>query len=283
MAYKPKGKVKALTGAILKYREKAKEAGVHIPELEAVSKFIGKKGQILKRATRSKRSQERLEEAIAAAKEKFGSRPSQEKIDVELEERKEKAAEQRAKSKKTYRERKKKEKAAAAGDKKVNFRSIAQKATRDYDKVVDVLMDASIKKLMDAYNIGSDLIEYLAEQGLTTQQIKEFIIQMTDTIDDLPEEALQLASMDMMLGTLMEMRETYNEQSWDDVTAMFTMAVTHPDQMQDLHELIGLWKDAGGSENMTFENFRAQMEVGADPFNKDTAREVLGIEPEEDE
>lgn len=283
MAYKPKGKVKALTGAILKYREKAKQAGVHIPELEAVSKFLGKKGQILKRPTRSKRSQEKLEEAIAAAKEKFGSRPSQKKIDAELEERKEKAAEQRAKSKKTYRERKKKEKAAAAGDKKVNFRSIAQKSTRDYDKVVDVLMDASTKKLMDSYNIGSDLIEYLAEQGLTTQQIKEFIIQMTVTIDDLPEEALQLASMDMMLGTLMEMRETYNEQSWDDVTAMFTMAVTHPDQMQDLHELIGLWKDAGGSENMTFENFRAQMEVGVDPFNKDTAREVLGIEPEEDE
>ena len=158
MAYKPKGKIKALTGAILTYREKAKEAGVHIPELEAVSKFFGKKGQILKRATRSKRSQEKLEQAIEAAKEKFSARPSQKQIDIELEERKEKAAAQRAKSKKTYRERKKKEKAAAAGNKKVNFRSIAQKATRDYDKVVDILMDASTKKLMDAYNIGSDLI-----------------------------------------------------------------------------------------------------------------------------
>ena len=106
---------------------------------------------------------------------------------------------------------------------------------------------------------------------------------MTDTIDDLPEEALQLASMDMMLGTLMEMRETYNDQSWNDVTAMFTMAVTHPDQMQVLHELIGLWRDAGGSAIMSFEDFRAQMEVGVDPFNTDTAREVLGIDTEEEE
>lgn len=279
MAYKPKGKVKALTGAILKYREKVKQAGVHIPELEAVSKFIGKKGQILKRATRSKKSQERLEEAIAAAKEKFGARPSQKKIAAELEERKEEAAERKAKAKKTYRERKKKE--AAASGKKVNFRSIAQKASRSYEKVLDVMMDASLKKMMDSYGIGSDVVEYLAEQGLTTKQIWEFLEQLIETLDDLPEEALPYANMDIFFGTLQEVKNTYKDQEWDDITEMFTLAISHPNSMDEVHEIIGLWQEAGGSGVMSFADFRKELEENINPLNMETAREILGLEEDE--
>lgn len=283
MAYKPKSKTKALFDAMQEYFKKSKESGVHIPEFEALRPFFGKKGQILKRPTRSKKQQEKLESAIKEAKEKFGAKPSREKINKELEERKEKAAEVKKKAKKTYRERKKKE-AAGKAEKtggKVNFRSIAQKASRQYDNVVDIMMDASIRKIMDAYGIGSDLIEYLAEQGLTVQQIKDFIYQLTETIDDLPAEALALATMDGVLGTLIDIRETYTDADFDEVAQMFNFALYHPDAMENVKEVINIWQEAGGAENMPFEDFATKMESSIDPLNADTARDILGIEEEE--
>lgn len=281
--YKPKTKVKAVWKALIDYINKSDKDGVHIPEFEALRPFFGKKGQILKRTTRSKKGQEKLESAIKEAKEKFGAKPSREKINKELEERKEKAAEVKKKAKKTYRDRKKKE-AAGKAEKtggKVNFRSIAQKASRQYDNVVDIMMDASIRKIMDAYGIGSDLIEYLAEQGLTVQQIKDFIYQLTETIDDLPAEALALATMDGVLGTLIDIRETYTDADFDEVAQMFNFALYYPDAMENVKEVINIWQEAGGNENMPFEDFAEAMESCIDPLNADTARDILGIEEEE--
>lgn len=273
MAYKPKSKTKAVWNALSDYIKKSKDTGVHIPELEALRPFFGKQGQILKRPTRSKKQQEKLEAALKAAKEKFGAKPSRQKIDKELAERKKKADEQRKKAEKTYRQRKVKE---AKESEKRKFRSAAQKAAREYTKVVDTMMDASIKKLMDELGIGSDLIEYLAENGLTTEQIKAYLREISATVDDLPEEARELASTDSVINTFKQVYEDYSDQDMNEVAAIFSYKLNNTEAEDAIvDDIINMWIDAGGSENMPFADFAAEMNSTSDPYSIKNANEIL--------
>lgn len=274
--YKPKTKVKAVWKALIDYINKSDKEGVHIPELEELRPFFGKKGQILKRPTRSKKQQEKFEAAVKAVKEKFGNRPSKEQIDKELQKRKKKAQEQQKKAEKKYRQRKVKE-AKDTGKRK--FRSAAQKAAKEYKKVVDTLMDASIKKLMDELGIGSDLIEYLAESGLTTEQIKEYIREISATVEDLPEEARALASTDSVIEAFKQVYEEYGDFDLDNVAAIFGYKlnnITVEDEVVD--EIINAWIDAGGTAVMPFPEFVDAMNDTSDPYNLKNAEEILNSE-----
>lgn len=272
MAYRPKSKVKALGQTVVNYAKEAAKKGVHIPELEALTKYFGKKGQVLARPTRSKKSQHEFEKAIAAAKEKFGTKPKKKDIEKEFEHRKAKAEQERKKAEKTYRQRKVKE-AKQAGK---NFRSAAQKAARQYGNVVDVLQDAATKKLMESYGIGSDFIEYLAEMGMSSADIKKFLQELAATIDDIPEEARALATTDRVLGTFMELHNNYNDEEWSDVSAMFNMSINHQEaSMEDLTRVIDAWQAAGGADLVPFEQLQYELEQTMDPFNIDTVNEIL--------
>ena len=279
MAYTPKSKIKALGSALLDYIKESDKAGVHIPELEALRSFFGRKGQILARPTRSKKQREKLDAAIKAAKEKCGARPSKAKIKKELEKRKQEEAAKRKKAEKTYRQRKVKE----AKDKKANFRSAAQKAARQYNKVVDVLMDAVLRKLMDAYGIGSDLVEYLAEQGMSVEDIKKFIKEVAVTVDDVPEEARALIGSDRILGTLKEIRETYDDQDFNTISDIFKFAIEHPEaQTGEVERIVDTWQAAGGETLISFTDLAEQLNNAVDPFNTKTLAEILEDAAEED-
>lgn len=279
MAYTPKSKIKALGAALLSYAKEADQAGVHIPELEALRPFFGKKGQILIRPTRSKKQQEKLEAAIKAAKEKYGARPNKAKIKKELEKRKQEEAKKRKKAEKTYRQRKVKE----AKEKQANFRSAAQKAARQYNKVVDVLMNVSLRKLLEAYGIGSDLVEYLAEQDMSVEDIKKFIKEVAATVDDVPEEARALIGSDRILGTLKEIRETYDEQDFNTISDIFKFSMEHPEaQTEEVERIINTWRAAGGETLISFADLAEQLNNAVDPFNTDTLAEILEAAAEED-
>ena len=210
---------------------------------------------------------------VIKAKEKFGAKPSKQKIDKELAERKKKADEQRKKAEKTYRKRKVKE---AKESNKRKFRSAAQKAAREYKKVVDTMMDATIKKLMDELGIGSDLIEYLAENGLTTEQIKAYLREISATVDDLPEEARELASTDSVINTFKQVYEDYGDQDMEEVAAIFGYKVNNTEVDDEIvDDIINMWIDAGGSENMPFADFVSEMNSTSDPYSIKNANEIL--------
>lgn len=272
MAYRPKSKVKALGQTVVNYVKEAATKGVHIPELEALTKYFGKKGQVLARPTRSKKSQQEFEKAIAAAKEKFGVKPKKKDIEKEFERRKAKAEQERKKAEKTYRKRKVKE-AKKAGK---NFRSVAQKAARQYGNVVDVLLDVATKKLMESYGIGSDFVEYLAEMGMSSADIEKFLQELVFTIEDLPEEAKALATTDRVLRTFIELHDNYSSEDWADVSAMFNMAINYPEaSMEDMTRVIDAWLDAGGANLVSFEQLQYELEITSDPFNIETINEIL--------
>lgn len=276
MAYMPKTKVKALGKVMLQYIKISADTGVHDPDLEALRPFFGKKGQVLKRPLRSKKQQAKFEEAVKTAKAKYGSKPSSAKMKKEMQRRKEAADEQKKKATKTFRKRKVKEAKESKGKK--NFRSEAQKAARRYSEMIDVFKDEAIRDLMQAYGIGSEVIEYLAEQGLTAEEIKAFIKQWTQKIDDMPEEARELASMDEMFSILQDLNENYGPDDFNDLAAMFDMSLSGADLSLDAEvtkRIIDLWEDAGGAENIKFTDFWEKLKEYEDPYNIDNAREVL--------
>ena len=276
MAYMPKTKVKALGKVMLQYIKISAETGVHDPDLEALRPFFGKKGQVLKRPLRSKKQQAKFEEAVKTAKGKYGSKPSSAKMKKEMQRRKEAAAEQKQKATKTW--RKKKVEEAKKSEGKKNFRSVAQKAAKQYSNMVDIFKDEAMRDLFRAYGIGSPIIEYLAEQGLTAAEIKAFIEQWAARIDDMPDEARALASVDDMFKILKEINEEYGSDDFEDFSTMFLLSIDAEasgatDEVWK--SVIDAWEEAGGNKTMPFAEYYEKLQQYDDPYNIDNAREVL--------
>lgn len=276
MAYMPKTKVKSLGKLMVDYIRISAETGVHDPELEALREFFGKKGQTLKRPLRSKKQQKKFEEAVKAAKEKYGNKPSKAKMKKEMQRRKEAADTQKQKATKTW--RKKKVEEAKKSEGKKNFRSVAQKAARQYSNMVDVFKDEALRDLIRAYGIGSPIIEYLAEQGLTAEEIRAFIEQWAARIDDMPEEARALASVDDMFTILKEISEEYGSDDFEDFSAMFMLSLDAEASgatSEVWKGIIDLWEESGGNKTMPFAEFYGKLQQYDDPFNINNADEVL--------
>ena len=276
MTYMPKTKVKALGKVILQYIKISAETGVHDPDLEALRPFFGKKGQVLKRPLRSKKQQAKFEEAVKTAKGKYGTKPSSRKMKKEMQRRKEAATDQKQKATKTW--RKKKVEEAKKSEGKKNFRSVAQKAAKQYSNMVDIFKDEAMRDLFRAYGIGSPIIEYLAEQGLTAAEIKAFIEQWAARIDDMPDEARALASVDDMFKILKEINEEYGSDDFEDFSAMFLLSIdaeTSGATDEVWKSVIDAWEEAGGNKTMPFAEYYEKLQQYDDPYNIDNAREVL--------
>lgn len=276
MAYTPKTKVKALGKVVLQYIKISAETGVHDPDLEALRPFFGKKGQVLKRPLRSKKQQAKFEEAVKTAKGKYGAKPSSAKMKKEMQRRKEAAAEQKKKATKSW--RKKKVEEAKKSEGKKNFRSVAQKAAKQYSNMVDIFKDEAMRDLFRAYGIGSPIIEYLAEQGLTAAEIKAFIEQWAAKIDDMPDEARALASVDDMFKILKEINEEYGSDDFEDFSTMFLLSIdaeTSGANDEVWKSVIDAWEEAGGNKTMPFAEYYEKLQQYDDPYNIDNAREVL--------
>ena len=267
---------KSMQKAFVHYVNVAKSAGVHIPAMEALRPFLGKKGQVLKRPTRSKKAKENFEQAKKEAEQKFTSRPSSKKIDKELEERKKKAAEIEKKAAATYRKRKVKEAKQTKGK---NVRSVAQKAARQYKQMVGALSDAAMRELMESYGIKSEVIEYLAENGLTSEQIKEFIRQYAHIVDNIPEEARQLAADDQNFKVMQEIATLQNDKiEFDNLADMFGAVINAADDGVDpekVLDIIEIYAEYKGTGNLPFSEFWEELQMQTDPYNEEMARRVL--------
>lgn len=277
MAYNPKQKIKALQKAVKVYIKESEKTGAHIPELEAVKKFFGKRGGISARATRSKKAQKEFEAAAKAVKQKFGSQVSTKRVKEAVAKRDQENKEREKKAAATYRKRKVKEAKGSEGKK--NFRSVAQKAARQYKQLVGALSDAAMRELMETYGIKSDVIEYLAESGLTSEQIKEFIRQYAATVESIPEEARQLAADDQNFKAMQEIAAMQNDKvEFDNLADMFSAVINAADDGVDTEkvlDIVELYAEFKGSGNLSFNDFWEELQTQTDPYDLETARKVL--------
>ena len=275
--YKPKQKIESLKKAVKAYIKESEKTGAHLPEMEAVKKFFGKRGGLSARALRSKKAQKEFEAAVAAVKEKYGPRVNQKKVKEAVKKREAENIERENKAAATYRKRKVKEAKGSEGKK--NFRSVAQKAARQYKQMVGALSDAAMRELMEAYGIKSEVIEYLAEEGLTGEQIKEFIRQYAATVNDLPEEARQLAAEDQNFKAMQDIAAMQNDKvEFDNLADMFTAVINAAEDGVDTSrvlDIVEVYAEYKGSGNLPFNEFWNELQQQKDPYNTETARALL--------
>lgn len=272
---------KSMEKAWRDYLDYLSRGGEQLPEFEALRPFMGKRGHVTKRSTRSKKSREELEKAKKEIKTKHGSRPSKKGIEKEGEERRKKNEETIKKGAETH-AKKKVEKAKEEKKRGRTFKNVAKKAAKDYADMVDVLKDATIAKIMAALGVGTDYIQMLLDKGLSVQQIKDFLTQMSMTIDDLPDEARELADQDRYWSNMAEIGAIANEGGieFDDLSNMFRYMIDAALDGHDPEDAIDVIRTYAAHNNgryPSFDHFAGQMLYYDDPYNITNAEELLDV------
>lgn len=282
-SYKPGFKYKSISNIMMDYIKQSEQIGAKIPELEDLKRYFGKKGQLLKRPLRSKKQQKQFEERVKAYRDKYG-RGNKKKIKKELERQRAKDQKRFKKARDTYREKQKQKQKAAASGGPVNMRSIAQKASRQYSRMVDAFMDESLKVLRDEYNIGSGLIEAMAEKGLTASEMVDFINNIISLARVLPEEAQGLLKEDDFFEVAMEIKDMDQEQFAEMLTG-YIDAISEGEG-EAFRDLLDEYQQS--NTEVPFAEVWQDLQGYMDPYNIDNLYEVLeareaGEEEEEED
>lgn len=265
-------KMKSVSSTFLQYIKLSAETGVKLPEMEAFRPFLGKKGQPLKRQTRSKRQQVALEQAVKDFRAKYG-RGGKKKIQAALQDRKSKNEERFKKARDTFRQHQKERAGAGA-----NFRSVAQKASKQYGKMVEAFSNQTLAQLIDRYNIGSGIIQWMAEKGLTIAEMERLIELFCGAWDDLPAEAQELAQRDDYWQIALDIMQS-------GITEDFGfMLQNYLDQQAEGRggDYINLLNEYGESGSVIpFAEIWEKLQAYDDPYNPDNLYEVMeGLEDE---
>ena len=228
---------KALGSAVLKYREMVKKGeSPKIKAFEDISKYFGKKGQLLKRETRYGIQRERLAKQAAEIKKEYGSRPGKKNIAAKARE----LTEQQKKAAATYAKR--------HGAKDNRFKRIAREQTAKYGKMVDVFATETDEKLKSqAYGIGSDVVERMIEDGWSPEDAEEFLKQVMETMNDIPAEARNLADQDTFWMNIKDINEVLhdnvNSDSFRDVLTAYMTTDNRDDFMDVLNNYVEMGED----------------------------------------
>lgn len=274
--YRPKSKVKSIGNVMQWYRQQSGTIGAKIPELEALKPFFGKRGGLYQRNLRSKRQQAKFEKAIADFKKKYGARPNKKKIEKALQEQRKKDQERLKKARKTFRENQKKkaaEEAAARGE-KVDFRKVAREANKRYSRLVEAFTDETLSKLMQQYDIGSPIIQWMEEQGLTVAEMCQLITLIMSTFNDLPEEARELAQQDDFWSIGLEIMQ-FESEEMQDFGYIFKAYIEElgSGTKEEFMDLLREYDESGS--NVPFADVWEELKTYTDPYNPNNMYEVL--------
>lgn len=258
------------------YNEALKTGGAKIPEMEALRPFMGSKGGVLKRQTRSKKQQAAFGAAKKGIKSKFGTKTSG--INWKEEQRKAKIRKQI----KTAGQNAAINKARKQHKKKPDFNKplsgTAAKVVADseekYSRMLDIL-DRGSRQVLSA-KVRYELYKVLDEQNVNDNDISEFIDKLLETLDDIPEEAKLLNSQDDFYRTLLDIRDMGVDER-DDLKAMFVALVDNPNDKEGVLNSIKYFQQ-NNIIGMSYEQFYSRLQNYNDPWNTNNYAEVLDSE-----
>lgn len=275
---------KSLQSAWKEYEKHLAEGGAKLAEFEALRPFMGKRGNISQRATRSQKARREAQKAIKAIKAKHGDRPSKRKIKQAQDEKRAKKEEAVKKATKTVRRKAAKQARKAAKesgeakpDESKKLKQIAKKAMEEaeekYSRMLDIL-DKGSRDLLSA-KVRYEIYRVLDEEEVSDKDISDFIDKLLETLDDIPEEAKALNRQDDFYKVLQHIRDTGVEDR-EDLKAMFIMLADHPDEHDNVLDAIDYWQEHGSS--MGFTQFAEELEQYNDMWEPDNWAEILGME-----
>lgn len=254
----------SVVNAVTQYRElKASGKVGKITAMEELSKFVGKKGGLLKSSVKSAAGKQRFSAAVAAVKKEIGRRPGKKTL-LRYQKAKE---EQKEKGAKTYAEKRTPDK---------RFKKQARAMASKYNKMVDTFASETWNKLRDGgYGVGSDIVEKLLDEGLTPEEIEEYLKQIMQTIDDIPSEARQMAITDDFWQSVVDMQELIHESDGLSVSDVFNAYLTtDSDNMEYFEEALQNYAELNNTSK-SFSEVWEELQHMMDPASIDNMEEIL--------
>ena len=255
---------KAMGAAVVKYREMRKAGQVPaIAAFEKLSKFYGKKGQVLKRETRYQTQLNKLQGLIKEAQGQYGKTPGKSTIQKKAKE----ISEKQKKAAATY--------AKHHGAKDNRFKRVAREQTAKYGKMVDVFASDTYEKLKSqAYGIGSDVVEKLIEDGWDPEEAEEFLKQVMETMNDIPAEARNLADQDTFWMNIKDMSEIIHSGGVDsDNMKDVLVAYMTTDDREAFQQALENYVEMG--EDIPFGQIWEELQYYDDKGSADNMQEVI--------
>lgn len=260
------------------YLKQLEQTNIKIPEMEALRPFMGKRGGVLKRQTRSRKQKEAFKQAAAGVKGILGRKTSAAAIKQAQKEAKfeqqRKTAGRNAATKDARRQHKKK----PVQDKPLTKRAaqVAREAEDKYSRMVDIL-DKGSRDLLSA-KVRYEIYKVLDEEEVSDTDIETYIDKLLEILDDIPDEAKELNQQDDFYETLLYLRGIGVEDR-EDLKAMFIMLVDYPDEHDNVLDAIDYWQE--NNNGMGFTQFAEELEQYNDMWEPDNWAEILGEEEED--
>lgn len=256
------------------YVKQLEQTNIKISEMEDLRPFMGARGGVLKRQTRSKKQQEAFKQAAASVKGILGSKYSAAAIKQAQKEAKfeqqRKTAGRNAATKDARRQHKKKPEAGKPLTKRA--RQIAREAEEKYSRMVDIL-DKGSRDLLSA-KVRYEIYKVLDEENVSDEDIEEFIDKLLETLDDIPEEAKELNQQDDFYETLLYLRGIGVDDR-EDLKTMFVALVDHPDDHDSVLDAVDYWQE--NNNGMGFTQFYGELETYNEMWEPENWAEILEV------
>lgn len=246
---------------------------IKIPEMEALRPFMGARGGVLKRQTRSRKQKEAFKKAAAGVKGTLGRKSSAKAIkqaqkDTKLQKQK-KTAGRNAATRDARRQHKKKPEEGKPLTKRAA--KVAQEAEEKYSRMVEIL-DKGSRSLLSA-KVRYELYKVLDEDNVDDEDISEYIDKLLEVLDDIPAEAKALNDQDDFYQVLQQIRDM-DLADKEDIKAIFTALVDYPDEHDNLMEAVDYWQEHN-QDGIGFAQFMGELEGYNDMWNTDNYAEIM--------
>lgn len=261
------------------YIKQLEHTNIKIPEMEELRPFMGARGGVLKRQTRSKKQKEAFKQAAAGVNGILGKKSSAAAINQAQKEAKfeqqRKTAGRNAATRDARKQHKKKPEAGKPLTKRAQ--QVAREAEDKYSRMVDIL-DKGSRDLLSA-KVRYEIYKVLDEENVSDEDIEEFIDKLLETLDDIPEEAKELNEQDDFYETLLYLRGIGVDDR-EDLKTMFVALVDHPDDHDSVLDAIDYWQE--NNRGMGFTQFYEELETYNEMWEPENWAEILPEEDEED-
>lgn len=188
-------------------------------ELEDISKYLNKDGTPSKRALRSESARKDFAEKVKEfnrAHRKWGKEYFKE-VGVEQEILKTRRA-----SSHTQNELEKMKKSGVKGGR--NLSEIALNISEQYRKMVDLFALDSFEKLREQLNIGSPVVERIANSGLSLEDADKYFKDFLDAKKSIPKEAQKLAGEDELNSAIADLIKLAGKDNVKDALELYMLS-----------------------------------------------------------
>ena len=265
-------RIKTLQKQWKAYNKQLEQTNIKIPELEALRPFMGARGGVLKRQTRSKKQRAAFKAAAAGVRETLGRKTGAESIRQAQKrsklEQQRKTAGRNAAIKDAQKQHKKKPEEGKPLAKRA--KKISEEAEKKYSRMVDIL-DKGSRDLLSA-KVRYEIYKVLDEENVSDEDIEEFIDKLLETLDDVPDEAKELNKQDDFYEVLLYLRGLGVEDK-DDLKTMFVALVDHPDDHDNVLGAIDYWQE--NNQGMGFTQFYDELETYNEMWEPENWAEIL--------